>query len=192
MSFLWLKWWTFCEIKWFECPLIFFLMPIHVSLFVVCLLVHTFVWIHVNFHVRMHNNQRDIGKLFHQHGFVCVWLTKLGSFCSFSILTLLHISKHCTAMQATIITSRVSFYREFHNLSDDIKHASIFTEIREQLLIKLRFPNFFWAVYMYIVIVQGLEPLFWWPKIHSNCKFYVHVHIRMSCFTIHKDWKAFC
>ena len=92
--------------------------------------------------------KRDIGKLFHHHRFLCVWLTKLGSFCSFSILTLLHISKHCTSMQAIIITSRVSFYREFNNLSDDTKHASIITEIREQLLIKLRFPNFFWAVYV--------------------------------------------
>ena len=40
----------------FKCPYMF-----------VCLLVHTFVWIHVNVHVRMHNNQRDIGKHFHQH-----------------------------------------------------------------------------------------------------------------------------
>ena len=123
-------------------------MPIHVCLFVVCLLVHTFVWIHVNFHVRIHNNQRDIGKFFHQHWFFKYWFTKLGSFCSFSILTLLHISKHYTSIQAIIITSRVSFYREFNNLSDDPKHASIITEIREQLLIKLRFPNFFWAVYL--------------------------------------------
>ena len=46
-------------------------------------------------------------------------------------------------MHAIIITSRVSFYREFNNLSDDTNHASIITEIREQLLIKLRFPNFF-------------------------------------------------
>ena len=44
-------------------------------------------------------------------------------------------------MQAVIITSRVSFYREFNNLSDDTKHASIITEIREQLLIKLRFQK---------------------------------------------------
>ena len=51
-------------------------------------------------------------------------------------------------MQAIIITSRVSFYREFNDLSDDTKHVSIITEIREQLLIKLRFPNFFWAVYI--------------------------------------------
>ena len=85
---------------------------------------------------------------FHQHGFLLLWITKLGSFCSFSILTLLHISKHCTSMQTIIITSRVSCYREFNNLSDDTKHASIITEIREQLLIKLRFPNFFWAVYI--------------------------------------------
>ena len=50
-------------------------------------------------------------------------------------------------MQAIIITSRVSCYREFNNLSDDTKYASIITDIREQLLIKLRFPNFFWGVY---------------------------------------------
>ena len=91
---------------------------------------------------------------FHQHGFLLLWITKLGSFCSFSILTLLHISKHCTSMQAIIITSRVSCYREFNNLSDDTKHASIITEIREQLLIKLRFPNFFWAVYMRVFLLM--------------------------------------
>ena len=118
-----------------------------VCLFVVCLLtVHTFVWIHVNVHVRMHNNERDIGKLFHQHRNKIEWLTKLGSFCSFSSMTLLpHISKHCTSI---IITSRVSFYRKFNNLSDDTKHASIIIEIREQFLIKLRVPNFFWEVYI--------------------------------------------
>ena len=123
----------------------------------VCLLVHTFVWIHVNFHVRMHNNQRDIGKLFHQQGFF-LWLPKHGSFCSFSMLTLLHISKHCTSMQAIIIAStcRISFYREFNNLSDDTKHASIITEIREQVLIKLRFPNFFWAVYILYKKMQSV------------------------------------
>ena len=57
-------------------------------------------------------------------------------------------------MQAIIITSRVSFYREFNDLSDDTKHASILTEIREQLLIKLRFPNFFWAVY---IVTHGIK-----------------------------------
>ena len=46
-------------------------------------------------------------------------------------------------MQAIIITSRISFHREFNNPSDDTKHASIITEIREQLLIKLSIPNFF-------------------------------------------------
>ena len=46
-------------------------------------------------------------------------------------------------MQAIIITSRVSFYRKFNNLSDDTQHAPIITEIREKLLIKLRFPNHF-------------------------------------------------
>ena len=79
MSLLWLMWWTFCEIKWFESS---FEMPIHVclfvvGLFVVRLLVHTFVWIHVNVRIRMHN-QRDIGKLFHQHGFLFCDLPNLG------------------------------------------------------------------------------------------------------------------
>ena len=137
-----------------------------VCLFVVCLLVHTFAWIHVNVHVRMHNNQRDIGELFYQHGFFFLWLTKLGSFCSFSILTLLHISKHCTSMQAIIITSRVSFYRVFNDLSDDIKHASIITEIREQLLIKLRFPNFFWAVYIIISVIESFLACGWTIAYH--------------------------
>ena len=100
MPLLWLMWWTFCEIKWFESS---FQMPIHlclfVCLFVVCLLtVHMFVWIRVNVHVRMHNNERDIGKLFHQHRKKNEWLTKLASFCSFSSVTLPHISKHCTSM----------------------------------------------------------------------------------------------
>ena len=75
----------------FQCPCI------HAWLFVICLLVHTFVWIHVNVNVRMHNNQRNIGKLTHQHGKI-EWLTKLGSFCNFSIVTLPHISKHCASM----------------------------------------------------------------------------------------------
>ena len=153
-------------------------MPIHVCLFVVCLLVHTFVWIHVNFHVRMHNNQRDIGKLFHQHAFFFLWLTKLGSFCSFSIFTLLHISKHCTSMQAIIITSTVSFYREFNNLSDDTKHASIITEIREQLLIKLRFPNFFWAVYIYYI--------YKYIYIHTDThlyNIYIYIYVAVDPFT---------
>ena len=29
---------------------------------------------------------------------IFLWLTKLGSFCNFSILTLLHILRHCTSM----------------------------------------------------------------------------------------------
>ena len=98
MPLLWLIWWTFCEIKWLRVLFLNAHTSFFVCLFVVCLLtVHTFVWIHVNVYVRMHNNERDIGKLFHQHRNKIEWLTKLGSFCSFSSLTLPHISKHCTS-----------------------------------------------------------------------------------------------
>ena len=70
---LWLMWWTFFEIKWFESSCY---MPMHTCLFVclsvgwlfVCLCTCLFESMLINIHVRMHdNNQRDIGKLFHQH-----------------------------------------------------------------------------------------------------------------------------
>ena len=94
-------------------------------------------------------------------------------------MTLLHISRHCTSIQAIIITSRVSCYREINNLSDDTKYASIITDIREQLLIKLRFPNFFWGVYMQcsvndkllaIITLKGKFPqtTMWIGRVESN------------------------
>ena len=114
MPLLWLMWWTFCEIKWLRVLFLNAHTSLFVCLFVVCLLtVHTFVWIHVNVHVRnweiekeieiekLRNweiEKREIGKLFHQHRNKIEWITKLGSFCSFSSLTLPHISKHCTSM----------------------------------------------------------------------------------------------
>ena len=120
----------------FKCPYMF------VCLLFVCLCTRLYESMLV-FMLECITTKETLGNSFINTDFFYIDLSKLGSFCSFSILTLLHISKHCTSMQAIIITSRVSFYRAFNNLSDDTKHASIITEIREQLLIKLRFPNFF-------------------------------------------------
>ena len=114
-----------------------------VCLFVVCLLVHTFVWIHVNVHVRMRNNQRDIGKLFHQHGKKLNDLPNLGHFATFQFWPYPTFQSTAPPCIKAIIITRVSIYKKFNNLSDDTKHVSIIIEIREQLMNKLRFPNFF-------------------------------------------------
>ena len=51
------------------------------------------------------------------------------SFCSFSIETLSRSLNYCPLCDDIIITSRVSFYREFN---DGIKHASIITKKKEK------------------------------------------------------------
>ena len=64
MPLLWLMWWTFWEIKWLRVLFLNAHTSLFVCLFVVCLLtVHTFVWIHINVHVRMHNNERHLETL---------------------------------------------------------------------------------------------------------------------------------
>ena len=102
--------WEFCEIKWLRVLFLNAHTSLFVCLFVVCLLtLHTFVWIHVNVNVRMQSNERDIGKLFHQHRNKIEWLTQLGSFCSFSSLNL---TPHFKALHLHVshnLKSRVPF-----------------------------------------------------------------------------------
>ena len=93
-----------CEIKWFEssfqCPYNFDCLYV-TSWFVVWILLTVLTCLFdsmLMFMLECITTKETLGNSFINTEHKIEWLTKLVSFCSFSSVTLPHISKHCTSM----------------------------------------------------------------------------------------------